>query len=170
MIRNLGEDIMNDKLVDALSKSFHGEWTHIDPKRALKGLTSENARKKPKGFDHSCWELLYHIVTWQKTLLKNIKGQEIDWNKIEQEDNWPNEEILKNDENFSELVETFYSGINESKELIKNVDLLNEKEISIGPKELSIIKLTIVLLQHTSYHLGQIVSLRKFLGDWPLNH
>ena len=160
---------MNSILKNAILKSFHGEWTHIDPKRALEGLSINVAKEKPKGFDHSCWDLLHHVLIWQQALINNIKGQDVDWREIEEKENWPSKDEIKNDETFTHLLKTFFSNLEHSKELIKSVELFNEKEISVGPTQLTRIKLILVLLQHTSYHLGQIVSLRKYLGDWPEN-
>ena len=43
---------------------------------------------------HSCWDLLHHTVFWQDIILKNLEGEYIDWNTINNEDNWPSDEFL----------------------------------------------------------------------------
>ncbi|MHA1451165.1 MAG: hypothetical protein ACTSP4_17325 [Candidatus Hodarchaeales archaeon] len=65
------------------------------------------------------------------------------------------------------LVEKFTSGIEEAKELLSKVDF--SSTFSLGDKlpPLSTIKLYMVILQHNSYHLGQLVTIRKCIGDWP---
>ena len=155
---------MKKQLINAISSGLHGEWTHTDPKRALAGLTPINAKKKSTKSTHSCWELLHHIIVWQDTIINNIKGENLDWREIESQDNWPTEESLTDDSNFLDLKNRFLAGIEEAQDLLKQTDFT---EMSRGYPELPKIKLYITLLQHTSYHLGQIMSLRKNLGDWP---
>lgn len=155
---------MQDQLINAISSGFHGKWTHIDPKKAFVGLSPTTAKKKPNINAHSCWELLHHIVIWQDAIIKHIQGETIDWNEIEKKDNWPTAEAMKDDLKFSNLLDRFHSGMEEAKKLLNSVDIT---KTSGGFPELSIIKLFIVLLQHTSYHIGQIITVRKCIGDWP---
>ncbi len=155
---------MQDQLINAISSGFYGEWTHIDPKYALTGLTPLNARKKPDGSAHSSWELLHHIVIWQDTIIRHIQGETLNWNDIEAKDNWPSTESMKDDSNFSTLLARFYSSVEKATTLLTSVDFL---KTSGGFPELSTIKLYIVLLQHTSYHIGQIITIRQCLGDSP---
>ncbi len=155
---------MHDQVIKAISSGLQGKWTHLDPEKALYGLTPTIARKKPRDNAHSCWELLHHIVIWQDTLIRHIQGETLDWNDIERKNNWPTSESMKDDSNLSTLVTRFRSGIEEANKLLTNVDFMKTSE---GFPELSVIKLFIVFLQHTSYHIGQIITVRKCLGDWP---
>ncbi len=153
---------MKEQVIEAITSGLIGKWTHLDPKSALTNLTPENARKKPQNAAHSCWELLHHIVIWQDALIAQIKGSSIDWNEIEKKDNWPTSESMKDDLNFSSLLNRFYSGMEEAQKMLERVDFTS----TYGQfPELSIIKLYLVLLQHTSYHLGQILTIRKINGD-----
>jgi len=155
---------MREQLIKTISSGLQGEWTHIDPKKALDGLTPTIARKKTSTNVHSCWELLHHIVIWQDTIVKHIQGETLDWNDIESKDNWPTAESMKEDSNFETLEARFHSGIEKTNILLNNVDFT---KLSKGYPELSTIKLLIVLLQHMSYHIGQIITIRQCLGDWP---
>ena len=51
--------------------------------------------------------------------------------------------------------------------LLKADEIQINAEVSIGSENTSVFKLLLVLLQHNSYHIGQLVMVRKFLGDWP---
>ncbi|MFX0207042.1 MAG: DinB family protein [Candidatus Hodarchaeota archaeon] len=155
---------MQDKIINAITSGLLGKWTHIDPKKALDGLTPTIAKKKPNNNAHSCWELLHHIVVWQNAIIRHIQGESIDWREIEEKDNWPTMEAVKDDYNFNSLLNRFHSGIKEATNLVSNVDFT---QTSAGNPDLSIIKLFMVLLQHNSYHIGQIITVRKCIGDWP---
>ena len=155
---------MKTQLINAIFSGFNGDWIHIEPKKALTGLTPITAKQKPNNSTHSCWELLHHIVIWQDAIIKHINGETIDWNEIEKNDNWPITELMRDESNFNNLVDRFYSGIEEAQNLLQKVDFTRT---SSGFPQLSVIKLYLVLLQHVSYHIGQLITIRKCLGDWP---
>ncbi|MFX1478519.1 MAG: DinB family protein [Promethearchaeota archaeon] len=158
---------MKEQLKRDLSSGLYGALTHSHPKKAVDGLTPFIARKRPSNKYHSCWDLLHHTVFWQDIILKNLEGEYIDWNTISNEDDWPSDELLSQDENFVELVKNFNKNLETAAIRLENVDLM--KEIKIGLKHnpnVTYFRLFLVFLQHTSYHLGQIISTRKLLGYW----
>jgi len=71
---------------------------------------------------------------------------------------------MKDDSNFNTLLNRFYTNVEKATKLLTNVDFLKTSE---GFPELSTIKLYMVLLQHTSYHIGQIITVRQCIGDSP---
>lgn len=158
---------MSEQFIKDLSSGLTGYLTHLAPMKAVEGLTPTNARKKPSGKYHSCWDLLHHTVYWQEILLKNLDGKFIDWAKINNEDNWPSDENFSEDDNFIELVRKFKQNLEITSKKLEDIDLT--KGIKIFPgraPDVSYFRLVLVFLQHTSYHLGQIVTTRKLLGDW----
>ncbi len=154
---------MKEQLVNMIINGLHGKNTHIQPKKAVAGLNAENARKKPDNSNHSCWELLHHIVIWQEAIIEAIEGKQVDWQEVEKNHNWPSEEYLAKDSNYPNLVDKFLLGISKAEELAKSVDL--HKPLPAW-SEAPVIQAFIVLLQHNSYHLGQLITTRKILGLW----
>ena len=158
---------MRKQLIKDLSNGLTGDLTHLEPMKAVEGLTPTIARKKPSNKYHSCWDLLHHTVFWQDILLKNLDGKFIDWSTISNEENWPSDEYLSKDDNFIELVKKFNKNLEIAAKKLEKIDLM--KGIKIGPEHTpdeTYFKLFLVFLQHTSYHLGQMVTTRKILGDW----
>lgn len=154
---------MREPLIKAIVNGLHGKNTHLEPKKAVDGLAPASARNKPSGEFHSCWDILHHIVVWQKGILQAIKGNKVDWKDIAKNYNWPTTELLSDDSNFPNLVKKFENGLTEAEELAKTVDLHKAMPAWDGEP---VIQAFIVLLQHNSYHLGQIITVRKILGDW----
>ena len=143
-----------------------GDLTHLKPMKAVEGLTPTTARKKPSNKYHSCWDLLHHTVIWQDILLRSLDGEYIDWTKLNVE-NWPSNESLSEDDNFIELVKKLNKNLEIATSKLEKIDLM--KVIKIGPvhtPDVTYFRLFLVFLQHTSYHLGQMVTTRKLLGDW----
>jgi uncharacterized damage-inducible protein DinB len=149
---------MKEILQDVFIKGLEGHYSHIDPEKALSGLNPEIARKKIEGFKHCIWDLLYHICTWQGVVIDSITDEEIDWDNINQSENWPADEIKKKDKNFENLLIRFEEDLQRIKELIKNVDF--SKPISSW-QDKSIMQALMVVITHNSYHLGQILVLKR---------
>lgn len=156
---------MKEQLVKVIINGLHGKNSHVNPKKAIEGLTPENARKKPDNSNHSCWELLYHIVVWQEAIFEAIEGNKVDWQEVSKIHNWPSDEYLSKDSNYPNLVNKFFQGISKAEKLANSVDLHTPMP---AWTEAPVIQAFIVLLQHNSYHLGQIVTTRKNLGFWTL--
>jgi uncharacterized damage-inducible protein DinB len=159
--------LVQTQVIEAITSGLHGKWTHIDPKKALAGLTPANAKKKSNGIDHSCWELLHHTVFFLEVIINQIKGQAPNWHELESSENsenWPSVESMQDDSNYHKLVDRFQAGIEDAQNLLEQADFA---KMPAGKPELSTIKLFLVLLQHTSYHIGQIITIRKCLGTWP---
>jgi uncharacterized damage-inducible protein DinB len=158
---------LSEQFIKDLSSGIRGFLTHLEPMKAVEGLTPTAARMKPSDKYHSCWDLLHHTVYWQNILLQNLDGKIIDWSKLSNQDNWPTEERLNKDNNFIELVKKFNNNLETAVKKLEKIDLMTG--IKIGPEntpDVTYFRLFLVFLQHTSYHLGQIVTTRKLLGDW----
>ena len=154
---------MSTTIIDAIISGLKGEYIHSDPLNIIKDLTPTMARERVPGYDHSCWDLLYHTVIWNDIFLNNIKGFQQNWRP---EDNWPTETETKKDENFYTLVQRFKDNLDEVRGLLNKPDLnfsLYNKIIPDESIELTSLKLFITILQHISYHIGQIACVKKMV-------
>jgi uncharacterized damage-inducible protein DinB len=149
-----------------LSKMFkhglQGDFTHIHPLKALEGVTAADARSEPAAGVHSIWANLYHMLFWHKLILQTIHDPKVDW-KAAQGKDWPPTTKL-DDTEWNQLLDTFHKSLEEAKETLQREDLT--KPIPSFP-DTPIAQLMLVLAQHNSYHLGQIVVARQLLGIWP---
>ncbi|MBA7591868.1 hypothetical protein ES708_34037 [subsurface metagenome] len=159
---------MQNQLVNDMIHAMSGALTHLSSENALINLTPEKARIKPEKKYHSCWDLLHHLIAWQNIVIQNLNGKFRDWWNIPVDENWPTEEVLSDDKNFVELKNQLKINIEKIKQLLETVDLMEVMKIGGGEelKPATKFRLMLVFLQHTSYHLGQIVTTRKILGNW----
>ena len=154
-----------EALNDAILSGLKGSFIHNDPLTILKGLTPAKARKKAPGFDHSCWDLLYHTIIWNDIFLGNIKGNLENWNPG---NNWPSLEEKKDDQEFDTLIQRFKTQLQETTNLLvsSTIDFSQKKKLSQEENiELSTVKLFSIILQHISYHIGQIACVKKMVDD-----
>lgn len=143
---------------DVFIKGLEGYYSHINPEKALSGLNPEMARKRLEGFQHCVWDLLHHIVTWQEVVLDSILDKEIDWDNINQNQNWPTDEMKKKDENFNQLLVRFNADLGRIKKMIESVDFF--QTISSW-QDHPIMQALMVAITHNSYHFGQIMVLKR---------
>ncbi|MFX1476008.1 MAG: DinB family protein [Promethearchaeota archaeon] len=154
---------MEDLMVKILKDSFMGKSAHYNSLAALKGLSAKEARRKPSKEARSVWENLYHIVFWHNIILEVAQGAEVDWKALEGRD-WPDADKMNIDSEWEVLCRAFALAIEQAQDLLENLSLTKPTP---GWADGTVAKAMVVLAQHNSYHLGQIVMARRMLGKWP---
>ncbi|NHM32322.1 DinB family protein [Neobacillus terrae] len=150
---------------DVLSNQFaycshvNGGW-FVTFENAIKGLSSEDAYKKPGESANSIHEIVVHLNFWNKRYLERFLGQP---NNDRVEDNnvtFKNEETWNDSAaNFQRIMEKWIAALTECEEA--KLDLPNEEDRSEPWR----VKLTNLVL-HNAHHIGQIVTTRKIMGNW----
>jgi len=154
---------MIERLEKSIKSGLRGKHTHLDPLKAVAGLTPDDARRIPDNGHHSCWHYLYHIVFWQDLMLGALRKESVDWPKSN-EPSWPSEEQLVNDDDWDSLVEKFEKGLVEADSLTGSIESL--EDLPAWPKVPPFAGY-LVLVQHNAFHIGELVATRQALGLWP---
>ena len=68
---------MIERLEKSIKMGLRGKHIHIDPVKAVQGLTAETARMIPEKGNYSCWHYLYHIVFWQDLMLGALRKESV---------------------------------------------------------------------------------------------
>jgi uncharacterized damage-inducible protein DinB len=157
LINNNELIIMLEFIQKSLVKGLKGAYSHINPLEAILDSDASIARTKVEGVNHSIWEILHHIVVWQEIFIENIKGNNPDW---ENPGDWLTEESMQNDDDFSKLLQRYRGGFKELENLITTVDMS-----STSPywKDDPILQFIVVAITHNSYHIGQIMAIKRGL-------
>jgi hypothetical protein len=131
---------------------------HVNPRVAVEGLTDEEARMVPYEGGRSPKELLYHIVFWQDYVWDVLKG------KLPESKEGADWDV--GSETWDSLVERLNVGLSGLMSIAEKGDL--DGEIKVTEKYTARIGAELLgISQHSSYHLGQLVTTRKALGKWP---
>ncbi len=147
----------------ALANGLYGKLAHCDVLKALKGLTAATAKKSPIKNEHSIWDHLFHMVFWHDITMKTIQRQDINWDAIKGTD-WLKKDAQLDDKAWNDILATFTQHLIDLKKIAETQDLRQPIE---GFDGMPLGKAILVELQHNSYHIGQIVTLRKLQGLWP---
>ncbi|MHA1960729.1 MAG: DinB family protein [Candidatus Thorarchaeota archaeon] len=154
------DDVLEKIMIRALRG--HPDNAHVDPLIAIDGLTPTQARQNPKGSSCSVWRILFHMVHWQDLAIRAMSGERINWDESGKK-GWPERDIMFLDTEWEALVERFVEGVKHLEVLLRLGGLT---EPLAGWKNKPLADLFMISIIHNSYHIGQIVLLRKMLNIW----
>lgn len=156
----------DDTIRKHLLASLQGRNAHLSFEQTIKDFPDNYYNKKIPGIQYSCWDLLEHLRIAQWDILDfilNSKYQSKTWPDAY----WPKDE--GNKEKWKNSVKNF---LNDRKEL---ETMLEDNAIDLyGPilhaQDYTIFREIVIVIDHNSYHTGQLLSLRRALGIWSAHN
>jgi hypothetical protein len=143
---------------------LNGGHAHVTFDDTIKDLPPKLRGKKLENFPHTAWMLLEHLRIAQWDILefsRNAKHKSPEWPS----GYWPKTEAPPSGEAWDKSVEEFQRNLQEMKELVNdpNTDLF--AKIPWGDGQ-TILREALLVADHNSYHLGQLLDVRRLLGAW----
>jgi uncharacterized damage-inducible protein DinB len=157
-------DMSRDRLRENLVELLLGGSAHITVQEALRGIDPKLRNVRPAGM-RSVWEVLEHMRIAQEDILRYTLDP--NWRSPEfPEGYWPEDPQKMTEGEWSKTLDGFLADLEEVIRLVRDegTDLLAEIPHGEGRTYL---REVLLVADHNSYHLGQIVQIRKALGDWP---
>ena len=135
---------------------------HIDFDDAIKGFPAKLGGKKIDGAPHTAWQLLEHMRIAQWDILefsRDAKHVSPKW----PEGYWPQSETPPSDKAWQKSIEQFRDDLEQMKKLLKkSTEEELYKRIPHGDGQ-TLLREVLIVADHNSYHLGQLMYLRKAL-------
>lgn len=153
----------NQAFGQALVKSLIGERGHLPIARALSDISSEIAGRRAEEMPYSIYQLVSHMSYWQDFMLVYLEGGKPELPKNVME-SWPNEEYPKNEDDWQAIITHLLQGVERAVEIAQAVELNAPIDSFPGETKAGILR---NIASHNSYHLGEIVLLRRIYGAWP---
>jgi hypothetical protein len=152
-------------LRDHLRRMLSWHEAHADWKKTVTGVPVKCQGARPRGADHSPWELLEHmrIATWDLLeFSRDSKHKSPDWPV----GYWPEKPAPVTAAAWDKRVRALERDLEAMGKLVANpkTDLLAPIKGGSGQ---TILREALLIADHNSYHLGQLVLVRKLLGCWP---
>jgi hypothetical protein len=149
----------------AIARLLDWEDAHASFDTVVADLPLKLQGQVPHGLPYSPWQLLEHIRLTQQDILDfcvNPEYQERDWPG----DYWPKSAVPRDAKAWDESVAGFRKDRDALKRLALNpkVDLL--AKVPAGTDQTYLREL-VLAADHTAYHLGEMVVVRRALGAWP---
>ena len=147
-----------------LLEFLRGGSAHVDPATALAGFPEQHYGAKPAGATHTAWQLLEHLRFTLHDLLEfstNPAYIAPEW----PDDYWPGSEAPPDKHAWDASLVSFLADLSAFEALVEKPETDLEAPIPWGQGQ-TILREVLLAIDHTSYHLGQLVTVRKELGAW----
>jgi hypothetical protein len=142
-----------------------GGGAHVHFMDALDGFPERHRGAFAPGLVHTGWQLLEHARIAQRDILefsRNPKHVSPGF----PEGYWPKTPLPPNEEAWNNSMEAFRNDLQEMIRLVENPKTDLYAKIRHGDRK-TVLREVLLLADHNSYHLGQLVDLRRALGTWP---
>jgi uncharacterized damage-inducible protein DinB len=152
-----------DPLRAHLLKALDWGDAHVDFDAALKGLHADKRGVRPPGGAYSVWELLEHMRIAQHDILDfcvNPDYEQMSW----PDDYWPSSPAPPSPHAWDDAVARIRRDRETLQQLVRDVpDLFAGIPHGSGQTYL---REVLLVADHTAYHVGQLVLVRRLLGVW----
>ena len=131
---------------------------------AVKNFPPELRGKKPRGAEHSAWQLIEHLRIAQWDILefsRDPQHQSPDWPG----GYWPAKPAPPDEKAWDKSVRAFRRDLKALCEMVgdESVDLF--ARIAHGDGQ-TVLREALLAADHNAYHIGQLVLVRRLLGAW----
>jgi hypothetical protein len=155
----------NDKPVrEHVVKLLEGGHAHVTFEAAVKGIPAALRGKRPKGVEHSPWEILEHMRIAQRDILEfsiDAKHVSPEWPS----GYWPKTKTPPNDKAWSKSVRALTADLESMRKLVAADSTDLYAPIPHGDGQ-TILREALLIADHNAYHLGELVLVRRLLGAW----
>jgi len=152
--------ILVQQLVDLLQKGN----AHITFNDAVKDIPFELLGEKPNGLSYSIWQITEHIRIAQWDILdfsRNENYREMEWPN----DYWPKEAAPASEAAWKNCIAEINTDLDAFIDLLKDPQTDLFKPFSHGSGQ-NLLREALLIADHNSYHTGQILVIRRLLGNW----
>jgi hypothetical protein len=141
------------------------EGAHAGFDSAVKNLPTNLRGKKPKGVEHSAWQLVEHLRIAQSDILeftRDAKHESPKW----PEGYWPKSPEPPDDKAWDKSIRAFRTDLKALEEIVSDL-----KTDLFAPlphaQDKTVLREILLVADHNAYHIGALISLRRLLGAWP---
>jgi DinB superfamily len=132
--------------------------------KIIAGFPPKLRGEKPAGLPHSAWMLLEHLRLAQRDILdfsRNPKYVVPKW----PDDYWPESPAPPSVAAWNKSVKSFSDDLQEMKKLVSDPKTDLFARIPWGDGQ-TILREVLLIADHNSHHLGQLIDIRRLLGIW----
>lgn len=155
----------SDPLREQLVRYLESSEAHASTDAALAKLAPELRGTRPPGLAHSPWELLEHIRITQHDILdfcRNPNYKELEWPA----DYWPKSPAPPKPDSWDASIALYHDDLAALRALAEDTSIDLFARIPHGDGQTYLRELLLVA-DHTSHHVGQLILVRQLLGAWP---
>ena len=152
-----GEQALREQLI-ALLREGHA---HISFDKVIRGCPLGRAGVRPRGMPHSAWELLEHIRLAQEDILRFSQSADYvspPW----PEGYWPGSPAPESEKQWTASVRKYRKDLAEFEAMLLDPRQDLHRKFPWGDGQ-TLLREALTIADHTPYHLGQLLLVRKWL-------
>ena len=153
-----------DPLRTHLVKLLDWHDAHVDLPRVVDGVPPALRGRVPAGAPHSLWQLVEHLRLAQHDILDfciNPEYRELRW----PDDYWPADPEPPDGDAWDASLAACARDLDAVKKLVQDPALDLFATIPHGSGQ-TWLREILLIADHTAYHVGQMVLVRRLLGEW----
>ena len=155
----------SDAVRDHLVRALDWEEAHAGLDKAVEGLPPDKRGTRAAGFEHSPWQLLEHIRIAQEDILDFCVNPKYEHTMKWPDDYWPKAPAPPSAKAWTESLASYKRSLEGLKKVAREVDDLTAK-VPTGKGTQTFLRAILLIVDHTAYHAGQLVAVRRALGAW----
>jgi uncharacterized damage-inducible protein DinB len=156
---------MSDNAIrDHLVRVLDWEEAHVGFDKAIDGIPEDKRGARAPGFDHSPWQLLEHMRLAQDDILDFCVNANYHHNMKWPDDYWP-QAAPPSDKAWSDSIASFKRKRDKMKNLAREIEDLTAL-VPTGKGNQTYLRAILLVADHTAYHVGQLIAVRRALGIW----
>jgi hypothetical protein len=152
-------------LREQLVALLKGGQAHATLSDAVAHFPANRIDERPAGTPYSAWQLMEHIRITLHDLLEfatNSEYVELEWPS----GYWPKNAGPAKDESWDATVKAIHADMKSFESLVHSPDSNLYATIPWGKNGETLLREVLLAADHTSYHVGELILLRRVLGIW----
>ena len=154
-----------------LIELLYGKGAHANPIASVQGIPAELASRRLQGYPHSIFQILSHLNFWMEYELHRIKQADPPY-PAHAGESWPSHSSPVSGGDWKQAEARFVALIGKLAALaLSDPEFLNREVKAThavhSQQSSSVLAVLWQTAVHNSYHVGQIVLLRRLLNSWP---
>ena len=153
-------------LRDHLARVLDWQDAHVGFDKAVDGIPPDKRGARAAGFEHSPWQLIEHIRIAQGDILDFCVSAAYEHTMTWPDDYWPKDPAPPSQKAWDDSLASYARSLEELKRLARDAEDLTAK-VPTGKAGQTYLRAILLTADHTAYHVGQLVAVRRALGVWP---
>jgi hypothetical protein len=154
------DELLREQLIELLK----GGHAHASFDKIVEGFPLEKIGVRPAGMARSAWELLEHIRIAQNDILRFSESADYvspNW----PDEYWPSSQGPAKDGEWDSSIKSFRKDLEAFEKLVKDPHKDLYRPFPWGDGQ-TLLREALLIADHNSYHLGQLLLARRALGAW----